>query len=106
VLARTWKPGDRVSLQLDFRGRVLRASDGGRRYAAIMRGPVALVQDARLSGGGSLPSTADDHVALRDIATPPEVEMAFAAGDVALCDYASAGNTWDNRSRYRTWMPV
>lgn len=106
VLARTWKPGDRVSLHLDFRGRVLHASDGGRRYAAVMRGPIALARDARLSGGGSLPSGANDHAVLRDIETPPGVEMAFAAGDFALCDYASAGDTWDNRSRYRTWMPV
>ena len=106
VIARTWKRGDRVSLLFDFRGRVLHASDGSRRYAAITRGPIALAQDARLNDGGTLPSGADDQIELRDIAAPAGVEMAFAAGDATLCDYASAGNTWDNRSRYRTWMPV
>ena len=107
IVARTWKPGDRVSVQLDLRGRILRASDGGRRYAAIVRGPVVVSQDARLNaGGGMLPSGANGHIALREMAPPPGIEMAFAAGDIALCDYASAGNTWDNRSRYRTWMPV
>ena len=107
VIERLWKPGDRVWLNLDLRPRILTAADGGKRYAAVVRGPVALARDLRL--GGSI----DEPVSLGGgdldpVAAPASIEMAFAAsgGKVVLCDYASAGNTWDARSRYRVWMPA
>ena len=106
VVRRSWKPGDRVRLRLDLRGRILRTSDGGRRYVAVMRGPIALARDLRLAAGEvDGPGLLDPP--LFSLGWADEiVEMAFACGQVALCDYASAGNTWDQRSRFRTWMPA
>jgi len=108
---RRWKPGDHVRLQLDLRGRVLNAMDGSRQYAAVARGPVVLARDVRLGQdaiddplagfgdeGGSTPLDA--------AAPPPGISMAFNAGPIRLCDYASAGNTWSPGSRYRVWMPA
>ena len=92
TLKRRWKSGDRVRLEFDVRGRILRAGQ----YAAVMRGPVILASDARLGA----PSLATQ---LESVTPPPGITMAFRSG---LCDYASAGNTWDDRSRYRVWMPV
>jgi DUF1680 family protein len=110
IIERRWKPGDRVRLQLDLRGRVLRAADGSRQYATVARGPVVLARDVRLGQ-----EAIDDPVAgfgdeggfipLEAVAPPPGISTAFIAGEVRLCDYASAGNTWSPSSRYRVWMP-
>jgi hypothetical protein len=110
VIERRWTPGDSVRLRLDLRGRVVRTSEGDKRYAAIVRGPVALARDLRLAHDSldepvSLNPDERGNISLREIAPPAGVETAFvAAGGLALCDYASAGNTWDQRSRFRTWM--
>ena len=107
AIERIWKSGDQVRLSLDLRAGVVTTEAGGKSYAAVVRGPVALARDARL--GGSI----DEAVALgagevKPVAAPQGIEMAFAAdaGKLALCDFASAGNTWDARSRYRIWMPA
>ena len=111
VIERPWKPGDQVRLRFDLRARVLSAADGAGRCSAVVRGPVALARDLRLAPGGideAVSFEPDERgcIALKKIQPPASVEMAFAVGasGVALCDYASAGNTWDARSRYRTWM--
>jgi DUF1680 family protein len=108
VFERRWKPGDRVRLRLDLRPRVLGAADGDRRYTAVARGPLALARDSRLSEGGiDEPVSLGSGIVLKETPPPAGLEMAFAAGrGVVLCDYASAGNTWDARSRFRTWMPA
>ncbi|MGD0669890.1 MAG: beta-L-arabinofuranosidase domain-containing protein [Bryobacteraceae bacterium] len=110
---RRWKAGDRVRLQLDLRGRSLRASDGSRPYAAVARGPVVLARDVRLGqeaiGEPVVGFGGDDgFIPLEAVAPPSGITMAFSAGasQVRLCDYASAGNTWQPDSRYRVWMPV
>lgn len=107
VIERRWKTGDQVRLSLDLRPRILTAAAGARRYAAVLRGPVALARDLRLGGNIDEPVSLGAG-ALDPIAPPAGIEMAFAAegGKMLLCDYASAGNTWDARSRYRTWMPA
>lgn len=110
---RLWKAGDRIRLQLDLRPRVLRATDGPRRFAAVARGPVLLARDLRLGEeqiDQPVAGLAADagFVRLEPITAPSGIAMAFRAGEaqVRLCDYASAGNTWDAASRYRVWMPV
>lgn len=101
AVRRRWKAGDGVSMRLEMNGRVLRQN--GR--AAVVRGPIALARDLRLGGDIDAPFAVrvDD---LRPAAAPTGIAMAFTAGDAMLCDYASAGNTWDERSRYRVWMPA
>jgi hypothetical protein len=111
AIERRWKPDDRVRLQLDLRGRVLRATDGSRPYAAVARGPLVLARDVRLGQDmidDAVAGFGDDgsFVPLEAIAPPPGIAMAFTAGQVRLCDYASAGNTWSPDSRYRVWMPL
>ena len=107
AIERIWKPGDQVRLSLDLRAKVLTTEAGGRRYAAVVRGPMALARDVRLGGSIDEPVSlgAGD---LTTVVPPSGIETAFAAagGKVLLCDFASAGNTWDARSRYRTWMPA
>jgi DUF1680 family protein len=47
-IQRTWKKNDRVTLELDLRGRIIRAPSGAPQQA-IMRGPVLLAMDNRLA---------------------------------------------------------
>jgi uncharacterized protein len=47
TIARTWKKDDKVTLELDLRGRLIRAPSGAPQQA-IMRGPVVLALDNRL----------------------------------------------------------
>lgn len=49
-IAREWKAGDKVILDLDFRGRIVRAPSGAPQQA-IMRGPIVLALDNRLLAG-------------------------------------------------------
>lgn len=115
LVERLWRPGDRVSLRLDMRGRILRATDSSRSYVAVARGPVALARDVRLAQPGSIGETVagipkeQEYLALKGVTPPAGIEMAFVAGaggEPRLCDYASAGNTWDDRSRFRVWLQV
>ena len=114
-LTRRWQAGDEVRLTLDLRARVVHAP-GDERFAAVERGPLVLARDRRLDKGeldGVAPLAAvDGFIELQpaSVARPDHVAMAFNApltggGTVQLCDFASAGNTWTDASRYRVWLP-
>ncbi len=79
----------------------------------FFRGPMALARDARLGEvdfravlkqvPATLPATA-----LQPVAAPAGIWKAFtlklpAGGELKLCDFSSAGNTWDTRSRFAAW---
>jgi hypothetical protein len=118
-LERTWRPGDRVTLTLDLRARLVPAPDGSA-HAAITRGPIVLARDARLGGGdvdepGTPPADAAGIVPIKPAPAPSDAFFASYSvpyahglhdrkGELALCDYASAGNDWDPRSRFRVWI--
>ncbi|CCG99552.1 hypothetical protein FAES_1542 [Fibrella aestuarina BUZ 2] len=123
AIKRTWQTGDQLSLTLDMRGRVVRLGDMPQ-HLAIVRGPVVLTRDARL-GGPSVDETIspvvgqDGYVELKPVsAAKTGLWMQFDAlfrleshkeGDnkpvpLRLCDYASAGNTLDDQSRFRVWL--
>lgn len=110
-LRRRWQPGDVIRMELDMRAHVIPAP-GDSRYVAVTRGPLVLARDRRLAG-----SAVDEPVRLepgviieaQPVAhgTPKNVTQVFSAGEgLSLCDFASAGNTWTDASRYRVWMPL
>jgi len=120
-ITRTWKKDDRVEMRLDLRGRLNR-QDG---HLAISRGPIALARDSRFDDGVVDESVSlEEHDGYVDLepsdVTPEGVWMAFAVPmrlgtnleatlqpptRVHLCDFASAGNTWQPSNRYRAWLP-
>ena len=120
-IERTWRAGDEVRLELDVRARLVRAPGAGDQHVAVVRGPVVLARDSRLGGGSvdevaSVRADAEGHVALEPLATRPDgVWMAFrtpfeqgihdSKGELVLTDYSSAGNAWNEASRFRVWMP-
>jgi DUF1680 family protein len=121
---RMWKEGDTVALNLDMRGRLYQ-SGSNREYFAIARGPLVLARDMRLG----LPDTdepltpvpsKDGYIDLSPAQTgnkqywftvsasfivESHAEGAPKTISIVLCDYASAGNTFDPSSRFRVWMP-
>ena len=120
-ITRKWTMGDKILLQLDMRGRMM-ALNG---HQAIMRGPILLARDTRFSDGFvDEAAVVQQNNSLVDLAPeekkPEHIWMSFTAplvlgtdleGDyqtprqVHFCDFASAGNTWTNDSRYRVWIP-
>ncbi len=119
TLEREWKSGDSIHVRLDLRGRVVREAD----CLAIVRGPVVLSRDSRFNDGFVDEAVAlvsgDGFVELTPLESHDFSWMAFSVPMhvgtllehnrsprlVHLCDFASAGNTWDRSLRYRVWLP-
>lgn len=119
-ISRKWKSGDRIELSLDLTAHLLEQNG----CQAIVRGPLVLARDSRFNDGfvdeGVVVQAASDGTVEL---TPAEADgfawMAFTAQMVVgtdlenygkprpvhLCDFASAGNTWDKSVRYRVWLP-
>lgn len=120
-LARTWSDGDVIDISLDmtpavYRGAPLEDDPASEHHAAIRRGPLVLARDARVDGSVGQPVRlrldADGHPILHPAQKPGfPVQCAWDAetadgGVIHLIDYASAGKTWDERSRMECWMPT
>lgn len=120
-ISRIWEKGDKIILKLDLSGRLINLNG----YQAIFRGPVLLARDSRFVDGfvdeTAVVQQKDNLVELqRSTEKPEHVWMSFTAplvlgtdleGDfkkprqIHFCDFASAGDTWDQGSRYRVWIP-
>ncbi len=125
AIRREWQAGDRIKLILDMRGRIVPFPDPTQRYVAVQRGPIVLARDIRLGSKAihhpvSLQATTDGIVKL-DKAAPtegfwmvfrvplsvPVGENGQTTGHILMCDYASAGATWDKEtSDFRVWLPA
>ena len=124
TVQRLWKSGDLVELTLDMRGRVV-SQGGSHESMAILRGPVLLSRDSRMaepSLESILTPVADKqgYIELQPVAQKnPEIWMQFNAlfvpesyaegggkpVPVALCDYASAGNSKEGHPHFKVWLP-
>jgi DUF1680 family protein len=119
-VGRVWKSGDTLECDLDVRGRIVRfpSIDNCRTsYAAIVRGPVVLARDIRL-GDPDIDAPVDmdgvgvQTVELTEIDPAEGMWLAYGtrsgvAPDISLCDYSSAGQTWDREtSAFRVWLPL
>lgn len=123
-ITRAWTAADSISIELDMQGRIIYMGEKSENFA-ILRGPITMARDKRLGG-----PQVDD--ALTPIAgkngfvnlQPVDVDnngfwMNFKIAvkteshkegpnepiSVLLCDYASAGNTNSEASRFRVWLP-
>jgi DUF1680 family protein len=120
-ITRLWQSGDKIIVKMDLRGRLVNKNG----YQAILWGPVVLSRDIRFNDGFIYESAVipdkDGFVDLKQAPWKPEnVWMGFTAPlvlgtdlegefrnpkQVSFCDFASAGNTWGEDSRYRVWIP-
>ena len=121
LIRRKWSKGDRVMLNLDLHGQ-LYIQDG---QQALLRGPLVLARDARFNDGplceAAVVKADEDNVNLTPVSSKPaNIWMAFTCPvvlgtdlegsggkprPVRFCDFASAGNTWGEDSRYAVWLP-
>lgn len=119
---RVWNKSDKITLTLDMTGRLVSLNG----CQAILRGPVVLARDTRFNDGfvyeSAVVKAEKGKVNLAVSAKKPsDIWMSFTAplvlgtdleGDfqnprqVNFCDFASAGNTWGEDSRYRVWIPT
>ena len=120
-ITRAWTKGDKVVLKMDLTGRLLTLNG----YQAIIRGPVVLARDTRFGDGFIYESAVVMEKngkidLLPSPKKPASVWMSFTAplvlgtyleGDfrtpvqINFCDFASAGNSWGEDSRYMVWIP-
>lgn len=124
AVRRQWKKGDKLVLQLDFRGRLLQQGNEAKSFA-IARGPLVLARDTRLQGPDLIAALQpvtdrDGFVELSRVANSPYnktamvfsmncipesyTEQGHAPIRIELCEYAAAGNDEKN-SFYRVWLP-
>jgi len=119
---RNWKTRDKISLELDMRGRLVETGTT-LRSDAIMRGPIVLARDSRFEGvdieSVLKPVIKDKQfIELVPVTNAAGTIMAFQATfipesytegarepvKITLCDYASAGNG-AVASFYKVWLP-
>jgi DUF1680 family protein len=109
---RLWSPGDRIDLDLDMRCRLVAAPRGA--YQALVRGPLVLARDRRLESDIDAPAgiatDPDGHVEVLALGPSADAQVhcrvpTIGGGGFPVIDYASAGATWDERSRLRVWLP-
>jgi hypothetical protein len=120
-ITRIWNKADKVVLNMDLTVRLVTLNG----YQAIVRGPVVLARDARFGDGyiyeSAFVKEKNGKVDLApSLEKPANIWMSFTAplvlgtdleGDfrnpkqVNFCDFASAGNTWGEDSRYIVWIP-
>lgn len=120
-LIRKWKKGDKITVKLDMRGMVITE---GRNFA-IRRGPLVLARDARFEDGcvgetAFRPASDGGFIDLEVNEDKPEgmylsvsAKIILGANTereyyepkvIKLTNYASAGNTWDDESRFKIWF--
>lgn len=120
-ISRVWNKYDKVTLKFEMKGKLVNLGNS----QAIVRGPVVLARDTRFNDGyiydAAVIQEKNGFVDLSMSQTRPTgVWMSFTAPlvigtdlegefrnpkQVNFCDFASAGNTWGEDSRYRVWIP-
>jgi DUF1680 family protein len=119
-ITRLWNKGDKVSLRFDLRAHLVNLNG----FQAVIRGPVVLARDTRFADGdvdeATVITSQKNFVEIKVSDKKPEnIWMSFTIPmvmgtnlegadrnprPVHLCDFASAGNTWGDDSRYRVWI--
>ncbi|MCE5178434.1 MAG: glycoside hydrolase family 127 protein [Porphyromonadaceae bacterium] len=124
MIPRKWKTGDLIQLELDMHDRIVKTG-AQPEHLAIVHGPVVLARDSRFPGVSVdafiSPVTGNDgYPDLEPVVQKQQgvwmqfkamfVPESYAEGGgqpvaLDLCDYASAGNTYSKKSRFRAWFP-
>jgi uncharacterized protein len=123
VIKRSWQSGDEIELELDMQGRIIKQGKHPE-HLALMRGPIVLARDARLEGpvinAVITPVVNNEgYVSLEKVRQNENniwmqfkamvnvetyTESAAQPVPAFFSDYASAGNTIDERSAFRVWF--
>jgi hypothetical protein len=120
-ITREWKKGDQIFIKFDMKGQLHRIGE----YFAITKGPIVLARDIRFKDGYVFepvffPEQSDRGIDLNEnIDVPKNVLMSYTLNlslgtssdifhkqprKINLCDFGSAGNTWDENSLFKVWF--
>lgn len=121
TITREWKKGDQIFIKFDMKGQLHRI----REYFAITKGPIVLTRDARFKDGYVFepvffPEQSDRGIDLNEnIDVTKNVLLSYTLNlslgtssdifhkqprKINLCDFGSAGNTWDENSLFKVWF--
>ena len=119
VINRQWNAGDEITLTMEMPAHLVSLNQS----VAIERGPIVYARDSRFNDGFvdevvTIPNkdgiiqmkTEENEKDMWITVSVPMVRGTYndASTDtrhIRLCDFASAGSTWDERIRYRVWLP-
>lgn len=119
VINRQWNAGDEITLTMEMPAHLVSLNQS----VAIERGPIVYARDSRFNDGFvdevvTIPNkdgiiqmkTEENGKDMWITVSVPMVRSTYndASTDtrhIRLCDFASAGSTWDERIRYRVWLP-
>ncbi len=120
-ITRKWQSGDKITLELDMRVRILAAQDdpddaNAKYHNALVYGPLVLARDARfgeeIDGVVNFAKDRDGYAVVKKTNTAKfptgiELEVKQKNGSVIhVADYASCGKTWRRDSIMTAWMPT
>lgn len=120
-LRRAFRKGEKVTLCLDMRTRLLHAlpdptDENAFYHVAFRRGPITLARDARLVGDmeEAVSFVPDDEgcvsCELCDGDKPENTVLCYVVAEngekIPLIDYAHAGRTFDEKSLLTVWLPT
>lgn len=125
-LDREWSDQDQIELLFDMTSHIV-AAPSGVPDAAIQRGPIVLAFDSRLvpfrhgvdtppmyrykfqnNGDNTIDVTLVNQPPVKEIWMTFQVPVVDEAGkrhELPMCDYASAGNSWQEGNLFRVWIP-
>jgi len=115
TIRRKWKRGDKISIGLDMRCRLVDAPHGtnrkGDHFQALVAGPIVLARDEHMDSNFDRPVTVqavNGYVSVRqEQPSEPGTRVQFVVpttdGPIHMIDYASVNN-WDGK-RVCTWLP-
>lgn len=119
VINRQWNAGDEITLTMEMPAHLVSLNQS----VAIERGPIVYARDSRFDDGFvdevvTIPNkdgiiqmkTEENGKDMWITVSVPMIRGTYndASTDtrhIRLCDFASAGSTWDERIRYRVWLP-
>lgn len=119
VINRQWNADDEITLTMEMPAHLVSLNQS----VAIERGPIVYARDSRFDDGFvdevvTIPNkdgiiqmkTEENGKDMWITVSVPMVRGTYndASTDtrhIRLCDFASAGSTWDERIRYRVWLP-
>lgn len=120
-ITRNWEKGDRIFLKFDMKAKIHKLNN----YFAFSKGPIVLARDNRFHDGyiyepAFLPETSNDIIDLQENDNvPTNVFLSYSINlsmgissdafhkqprKVTLCDFGSAGSTWDENSLFKVWF--
>jgi len=120
-IVREWKKGDKIYIRFDMKAKIHQIENS----FAITKGPIVLARDSRFEDGyifepAMLPENINGTIDIKqNINIPESMYLSYSVDlpmgistdvfhvqprTIHLCDFGSAGNTYDEKSLFKVWF--